>query len=125
MGWNFARAVKFEGTASLDKLGMGTRRWDDERPDLGSFDFDKKYTPKQLDDFASEIIRLSFMKTPVDHYPVVLLNSHLDSRYRREIYNTNGVPDPSHAGGYYWRTHPRGRKFRSKEQTEAGMAFYG
>lgn len=43
---------------------------------------------------------------------------------QREIYNPEGVPDPSIAAGIFNRTHPRGRKVNSEKAREGGASFY-
>ncbi|MDB5280880.1 MAG: hypothetical protein JWR61_5835 [Ferruginibacter sp.] len=55
----------------------------------------------------------------------ILFEEHLQSRRRREIFPTNGTPDPSIVAGIYNRTHPQGRKVNSKEQrSRNGASWY-
>lgn len=55
----------------------------------------------------------------------ILFEEHLQSRRRREIFPTNGVPDPSIVAGIYNRVHPQGRKVNSAEQrSKHGASFY-
>lgn len=55
----------------------------------------------------------------------ILFESHLHNRRRREIYTTEGVPDPSIKQGLYNRTHPQGRKVNSPEQRKRhGASFF-
>lgn len=55
----------------------------------------------------------------------ILFEEHLQSRRRREIFPTGGVPDPSIVAGLYNRTHPQGRKVNSSEQRKKnGASWY-
>jgi hypothetical protein len=55
----------------------------------------------------------------------ILFDEHLQSRKRREIYTTGGVPDPGIVSGIYNRTHPKGRKVNSEEQRKKhGASFF-
>lgn len=55
----------------------------------------------------------------------ILFEEHLQSRRRREIFPSNGVPDPSIVAGIYNRTHPQGRKVNSEEQRKKnGASFF-
>jgi hypothetical protein len=55
----------------------------------------------------------------------ILFEEHLQQRRRREIYNTQGVPDPQIKSGIYNRIHPQGRKVNSAEQRKKnGASFY-
>lgn len=55
----------------------------------------------------------------------ILFEEHLQSRRRREIFPTNGTPDPSIVAGIYNRVHPQGRKVNSAEQrSRNGASFY-
>ena len=55
----------------------------------------------------------------------ILFEEHLQSRRRREIFPSNGVPDPSIVAGIYNRTHPQGRKTNSEEQRKRnGASFF-
>ena len=91
------------------------------------WDFDPewefKYSQRELLLMAEKIL-LEDPK-PRDEHPVWLSVSQLIDRSRREIYVGDGVPDPSIASGYYWRTHPQGRKVNSDEQRRRnGAGFY-
>ncbi len=46
----------------------------------------------------------------------ILFEEHLIQRRRREIYTTEGVPDPSIVSGIYNRVHPQGRKVNTDAQ---------
>jgi hypothetical protein len=47
------------------------------------------------------------------------------SRLKHEIYSTRGTPDPNIVSGLYWRTHPQGLKWRTKEERkELKATFY-
>lgn len=80
------------------------------------FDPARTYTSQQLDWYA----------TVATHGGDGVLDPHrMAHRLRREIYVTNGTPDPSVESGMYWRTHPQGRKFNSLERRRAkGAGFY-
>jgi hypothetical protein len=55
----------------------------------------------------------------------ILFEEHFQQRKRREIYTTQGTPDPSIVSGMYNRVHPQGRKVNSKEQRQKnGASFY-
>lgn len=55
----------------------------------------------------------------------ILFENHLQDRRRREIYNTQGVPDPSIQRGMYNKAHPKGRKINSPEQRrKSGASYY-
>lgn len=55
----------------------------------------------------------------------ILFEEHIQSRRRREIFNSLGTPDPSIVSGMYNRVHPQGRKVNSEEQRKRnGASFY-
>lgn len=54
----------------------------------------------------------------------ILFEEHFQSRKRREIYTSTGVPDPSIVSGIYNRSHPNGRKINSPEQRKKNGASY-
>ena len=54
----------------------------------------------------------------------ILFEEHLYQRRRREIYNVNGIPDPSIKRGIFTRTHPNGRKVNSPEQRKKGASYF-
>lgn len=55
----------------------------------------------------------------------VLFKDHLDQRRRREIYTTEGTPDPNIVSGIYNRSHPQGRKINTdKQRREHGASYY-
>lgn len=55
----------------------------------------------------------------------ILFESHLHNRRRREIYNAEGIPDPSIVSGIYNRFHPNGRKINSLDQRRRnGAGWY-
>lgn len=55
----------------------------------------------------------------------ILFEEHLAARRRREIYTTQGTPDPEIVSGIYNRVHPQGRKVNSEEQRRRnGASFY-
>ncbi len=55
----------------------------------------------------------------------ILFENHLQDRRRREIYTTQGTPDPSIQRGIYNRSHPQGRKINSAEQRKRnGASWY-
>lgn len=94
---------------------------------------EEHYTPSELDEMATEILRAHARSIDVETGKArgiagenpVLFEEHLYSRKRREIYNQNGVPDPSINEGMFWRTHPQGRKVNSDDQRKKhGASFY-
>jgi len=55
----------------------------------------------------------------------ILFQEHFDARKRREIYTTEGTPDPNIVSGIYNRTHPKGRKQNTDEQRKRhGASFF-
>jgi hypothetical protein len=55
----------------------------------------------------------------------ILFEEHIQSRKRREIYTTQGFPDPNIVSGIYNRTHPQGRKVNSDVQRKKnGASWY-
>jgi hypothetical protein len=55
----------------------------------------------------------------------ILFEEHIAARRRREIYTTQGTPDPEIVSGIYNRVHPQGRKVNSEEQRKKnGASFY-
>lgn len=55
----------------------------------------------------------------------ILFEEHFQSRRKREIYTTQGTPDPEIVSGLYNRVHPQGRKVNSAEQRKRhGASFY-
>jgi hypothetical protein len=91
-----------------------------------TFEAGQKYTPSQLDIFASLILRQEIKQgNNLKGKNPILLAEHLKTRQRREIYNSTGVPDPSIQQGLYWRVHPSGRKVNSEEaRKKSGASFY-
>lgn len=94
---------------------------------------EEQYTPSELDEMATEILRAQARVIDPETGKVrgiagedpILFEEHLYSRKRREIYNQNGVPDPSINEGMFWRTHPQGRKVNSDDQRKRhGASFY-
>ncbi len=55
----------------------------------------------------------------------ILFEQHMYERQKREILNENGVPEPSLVKGFYYRTHPEGRKVNSeKARKENGASYF-
>lgn len=55
----------------------------------------------------------------------VLFEEHLIQRRRREIYTSEGTPDPNIVSGIYNRTHPQGRKVNTnKQRKDHGASFF-
>lgn len=91
--------------------------------EVPDFEEDVEYTERQLLLLAEKILRAD--SKPPQEYPAVLFYEHMKDRWRREIYTSNGIPDPSIVQGIYWRTHPNGRKVNSDEQRKNnGASFY-
>lgn len=95
--------------------------------ELPEFDPKKKYTPRQLELYATKLLfdqkdsRGKFL----DDGPIWLSDDQFQTRWKREIINQEGVPDPALVSGIYNRTHPQGRKVNSKQAREGGASFYG
>lgn len=55
----------------------------------------------------------------------ILFEEHIISRKKREIFNTNGIPDPEIVSGIYNRVHPGGRKVNTDAaRRNHGASFY-
>lgn len=89
------------------------------------FTLDNK-TPRELDEIADMILKADVRAGNRIHFEnPILFQEHLRTRYKREIYNKEGVPDPSIEAGIYNRTHPQGRKVNSeKARKESGASYY-
>ncbi len=82
-----------------------------------------EYTPRELLLLAEKML-LEDPK-PIGEDPAILLAEHLRHRQAHEIYNANGIPDPSIQSGLYWRTHPQGRNVDPHFYDKAkGRSFY-
>lgn len=93
----------------------------------------QSYTDRELEQLADQFLREEARSVdPESGKPrgiggenPILFDEHIYARRRREIFNSNGVPDPSLVSGLYHRTHPQGRKVNTKEQRERnGASFY-
>ena len=91
-----------------------------------TFDPDGTYTPAQLDFYATVMLRATIKEgDKLKGDSPILFKEHLDTRHKREIYNSKGVPDPSIQQGMYWKTHPQGRKVNTDTaRKEQGASFY-
>lgn len=91
-----------------------------------TWDPNQHYTPRELDFFADLILRADVRagnKIRGTENPI-LFAEHIRTRHKREIYNHQGVPDPSIQQGMYHRTHPEGRKVNTEEQRKRNGASY-
>lgn len=81
-------------------------------------DFDPKlefeYSERELALLAEKILDAD--PKPPTEAPTILFMDHLRARQKREVYGSRGVVEPHIAKGLYWRTHPNGRRYRSKKQ---------
>jgi len=91
-----------------------------------TFNPTQSYTPSQLDHFATIILKADIKggSSTLKGDAPILFAEHLKTRYKREIYNRLGIPDPSIQQGMYWRTHPDGRKINSEEARKGSGASY-
>jgi hypothetical protein len=89
--------------------------------ELPDYDPDLDYTPYDLMMLAEKIL-LEDQKPPTEE-PMYLNIPMLMNRQKREVYVTNGIPDPAYKEGLYWRTHPNGRKV-SENRRETNSGFY-
>ena len=81
------------------------------------------YTAWELHVLAEKML-LEDEKKPGDE-PAYLTMDMYRNRQRREIQCGDGVPDPAIVCGLYWRTHPNGRAWTTKEQrAKNGSSFY-
>lgn len=113
---------------------MAWYRTRQEEVDLDTFDPEGDYTGKELEAFATAMLRKDSRENKDEWQEKgILFDSQLANRYRREVYNKHGVPiaeDLSPAGmgdgqTMYNRTHPQGRKVNSdKQRREHGASFY-
>ena len=102
---------------------------DDEGERKIEIDPEIKYSSFELEEMTNEILKAHCKAIdPETGKPNglqgLLFEEHLYSRRRREIYNINGVPDPSIVSGMYWRSHPQGRKVNSNEARKGNGASY-
>ena len=81
------------------------------------------YTPNELLLQAERFLCLD--PKPLQEDPAVLRLDRLQERTRREIYNENGIPDPSIVQGLYWRSHPQGRSFKEGWVPDQGSTKEG
>lgn len=86
----------------------------------------QRYSKRQLGLMAEKMLNEQHLTTKdAREDPVILLFHTYKERRRREIYVGSGTPDPSIVSGMYWRTHPKGRSFRTKDEMDAhGASFY-
>jgi hypothetical protein len=97
----------------------------DQIKDLPEFDENAKYTPEQLELYATKLLLTQRNQYGIDtDGPQWLLPEQFRYRYRREILNKNGVPDPGLYSGIYFRAHPKGRKLSSKDARENQAASF-
>jgi len=93
--------------------------------DVPDFDpvLEFEYTQRELMLLAEKIL-LEDKKPPYED-PVWHHAQTAKDRFKREIYCANGTPDPSIASGMYWRTHPKGRKWKTAEERQfSNGSFY-
>jgi hypothetical protein len=92
-----------------------------------TFNPNGKHTPSELDSFATMILKADIKggSSTLKGDAPILFAEHLKTRYKREIYNRLGIPDPSIQQGMYWRTHPEGRKINTEEaRKRSGASFF-
>lgn len=77
-------------------------------------EWEQEYSRRDLLLMAEKILLTD--PKPGNEHPVWLNAAQFLRRSKREIYVGSGTPDPAIASGLYWRSHPEGRKVRSKEQ---------
>jgi len=114
-----------EGTATLIEIQVSYGKLKIDDPEF-TFNYNENYTPSQLDAFATIILKADIKggSSTLKGDAPVLFAEHLKTRYKREIYNRLGIPDPSIQQGMYWRTHPDGRKINSEEARKGSGASY-
>lgn len=95
-------------------------------PEWDQFSLEGQFTPGQLDHFTDMILRADVRAgNKLKGENPILFQEHIKTRYKREIYNQNGIPDPSIQQGIFYRTHPEGRKVNSEEARKThGASFY-
>jgi hypothetical protein len=82
--------------------------WREKNLKLEDWDPKIKWGKEELEHFGTLFLKAK--GSLMDHPRPVLTQDSLRYRLKREIYNVNGVPDPSIVSGMYWRTHPLGLK---------------
>lgn len=85
------------------------------------FDPDESYTDRELLLIAEKIL-LTDDRTPKE-YPMWLNWAMYKRRYKNEVYTSIGTPDPSIVEGSYWKTHPKGRRFRIERGIDDGFYY--
>ena len=92
-------------------------------PDVSDFDPSKKYTPAQLDDFATAFLleeRKDEGGALAQKEDREWLTEHaMDYRRSREVYTTAGIPDPAIAQGIFSRFHQDDWIWRNRENNRA------
>jgi hypothetical protein len=80
----------------------------------------RSYSPRELILLAEKILLQDDSPGPE-----WLNASKYLERMRHEIFTGLGTPDPAYGSGLYWRVHPNGRKYYSRqEMKEKGVGFY-
>jgi hypothetical protein len=114
------RGRRTRSKANLPYVRLGDR---DRIRELPDFDPRMEYTGYDLAMLAEKIL-LEDPK-PATEDPMYLHPGMMYNRQKREIYVGSGTPDPAIASGLYNRTHPLGRRYRSKRERELnGDSFY-
>ena len=99
--------------------------WKTKEPVSTEIEPGRKYTPSELDDIATAILREDAKNNPIKEYPKILFEEHIRNRWRREVQTAAGVPDPSIVQGQFYKSHPQGRKVNSDEARKVhGAGFY-
>lgn len=106
-----------------------SNKFDELVIDDPEWDFDPNctddMTPSRLDRYASMILKADVRAgNKIRGENPILFEEHIKTRYKREIYNKQGFPDPSIQQGMYNRTHPEGRKVNSEEARKRHGASY-
>lgn len=103
--------------------GLRLSDWERIRKEVPDYDDNIEYSRRELM-LLTEKILIEDDK-PFQEAPIILLAPHFLERVKREVYCSAGTPDPSIVSGLYWRTHPRGRAWRTPSEMKATAgSFY-
>jgi hypothetical protein len=124
-----SRGNKWKLSESLEMSGWNKNFG---KPERIEFDPSVDYSKRELEILADQYLRddarsinpETGKEKGIGGDNPILFAEHEYSRRRREIYVTEGTPDPSLVSGIYFRTHPQGRKVNSETQRKKNGASY-
>lgn len=115
-------AIKGWGKNFSDRMLGSTKAIREDVPDFDpALEFD--YTCRELMLIAEKMLLTD--EKPLGEEPMVLNAPSYRYRIKHEIFVATGIPDPSVNEGLYWRTHPEGRSWNTREEMDVhGVSFY-